>query len=576
MSGCLYECLQEAHLERYHPHFVRHGISKCEGLAALSMQDYSRFGITRMEDRVRLFKLVQIVKSVQAEGRFCKHETGMPLVGAQARPGQHEPQAVVKTRGQAFVQYLKSRAVSRPSGVGLLAEGGSRAGQQGLPQVTAESVMAPMKKKLRREAEVQYKPGSDSPIFKCRRVLTFSDSEDDEEEGGTPDTNSITDSEIRQKVLSTITTNPLQLPTAPKNVPISIGLHSSQRHEPIRVTVQPPKSFFIELPSNSSQEKHLNSNQISVKQPASGEALFGAVPVRRIFESSQQISASQPTNVVHESPPQVSTQKRMFQEEEGNISAELLAKKSAIQARRQESTEKEKSESESESDTETDEYFELPKPSSPAKESMETPMPSSSNHPEPLKAIPVGRQTQSIAFSSQVTNAKKPEQRTAVKTKSSESNPTVNRKVSEYNPAKYSPEQKQPPAFNLNALNSSPREVDHHLLSAATAVSLPLSSGPRQTEAKVLPKSALLRDARQKARRRDRGVEEGDHAYFPTSKPASSPVREPVVERVIHSSDYNYGVPSVQKSDTPSRHKSPNRNSNQRIRVSKMHKGVIR
>lgn len=76
MADCLYECLKEARLEKYYQNFVNGGLYHCEALLKLSMQDYPRYGVVLMEDRLRLFKLIQIVKSVQSEGLVCKHGCG--------------------------------------------------------------------------------------------------------------------------------------------------------------------------------------------------------------------------------------------------------------------------------------------------------------------------------------------------------------------------------------------------------------------------------------------------------------------------------------------------------------------
>ncbi|KAM3937523.1 kinesin-like protein KIF24 [Leptodactylus fuscus] len=67
MSSCLLECLCEAELEQYYPHFVALGLQKIEELAKVSMRDYSKLGVHSMEDRKRLFQLIKIIQSVAAE-----------------------------------------------------------------------------------------------------------------------------------------------------------------------------------------------------------------------------------------------------------------------------------------------------------------------------------------------------------------------------------------------------------------------------------------------------------------------------------------------------------------------------
>ncbi|XP_075042645.1 kinesin-like protein KIF24 isoform X2 [Mixophyes fleayi] len=67
MASCLLECLCEAELEQYYPHFVAVGLQKIEELAEVTMKDYSKLGVHSMEDRKRLFQLIKIIQSVAAE-----------------------------------------------------------------------------------------------------------------------------------------------------------------------------------------------------------------------------------------------------------------------------------------------------------------------------------------------------------------------------------------------------------------------------------------------------------------------------------------------------------------------------
>ncbi|XP_077140563.1 kinesin-like protein KIF24 [Ranitomeya variabilis] len=67
MASCLLECLCEAELEQYYPKFVSIGLQKIEELAQVTMRDYSKLGVHRMEDRKRLFQLIKIIQSVAAE-----------------------------------------------------------------------------------------------------------------------------------------------------------------------------------------------------------------------------------------------------------------------------------------------------------------------------------------------------------------------------------------------------------------------------------------------------------------------------------------------------------------------------
>ncbi|XP_072849105.2 kinesin-like protein KIF24 [Pogona vitticeps] len=77
MASCLYECLCEAELEKYYPNFTALGFQRIDELAKISMRDYSELGVHNMKDRKRLFQLVRIIKTLQAEeeaaGRNQQH-----------------------------------------------------------------------------------------------------------------------------------------------------------------------------------------------------------------------------------------------------------------------------------------------------------------------------------------------------------------------------------------------------------------------------------------------------------------------------------------------------------------------
>ncbi|XP_042311256.1 kinesin-like protein KIF24 [Sceloporus undulatus] len=67
MASCLYECLCEAELEKYYPHFTALGFQKIDELAKVSMKDYAKLGVHNMKDRKRLFQLIRIIRMLQAE-----------------------------------------------------------------------------------------------------------------------------------------------------------------------------------------------------------------------------------------------------------------------------------------------------------------------------------------------------------------------------------------------------------------------------------------------------------------------------------------------------------------------------
>ncbi|XP_012925126.1 kinesin-like protein KIF24 [Heterocephalus glaber] len=67
MASWLYECLCEAELARYYPHFTALGLQKIDELAKVTMKDYSKLGVRDMNDRKRLFQLIKIIKIMQEE-----------------------------------------------------------------------------------------------------------------------------------------------------------------------------------------------------------------------------------------------------------------------------------------------------------------------------------------------------------------------------------------------------------------------------------------------------------------------------------------------------------------------------
>ncbi|NXR53395.1 KIF24 protein, partial [Hippolais icterina] len=68
MASYLYECLCEAELEKYYPHFVAFGLQTIDELAKVSMEDYTKLGVHDINDRKRLFQLIRIIKIMRQEG----------------------------------------------------------------------------------------------------------------------------------------------------------------------------------------------------------------------------------------------------------------------------------------------------------------------------------------------------------------------------------------------------------------------------------------------------------------------------------------------------------------------------
>ncbi|XP_029115537.1 kinesin-like protein KIF24 [Scleropages formosus] len=67
MTSFLYECLREVGLQRYYAQFSSLGLSHPAQLSKLTMSDYPQLGVHPMEDRTRLFYLVQVMKALDEE-----------------------------------------------------------------------------------------------------------------------------------------------------------------------------------------------------------------------------------------------------------------------------------------------------------------------------------------------------------------------------------------------------------------------------------------------------------------------------------------------------------------------------
>ena len=208
MANCLYECLKEARLEKYHTNFVNGGLYDCEGLQQLSMQEYPRYGIVLMEDRLKLFKLIQIVKSVQSEGLVCRHGHSKQDTAESLQEKLHQQQPLYPTSQQQSKfhtaysaqqqQHHQQHLKTAQTGSIASRDYSSRMSQQtslhapqfhhfnqksagiiatGVEAVAKNVPHAPHHLARKSFTQVSYKPHSDSPIFHCRKTLKFTDSD---------------------------------------------------------------------------------------------------------------------------------------------------------------------------------------------------------------------------------------------------------------------------------------------------------------------------------------------------------------------------------------------------------------
>ena len=159
----------------------------CDELVNLSMHDYATFGVVSMEDRVRLYQLVQIMRSVQ-------HDGNRGNVPDQTETSSSKNQPAVTTSNIERNANQNNRLnvtsevevrVCAPEGSECVPEHGPTATlqSQGLVDVLRRSIGGGFVTAADDGAStVAFRKGSDSPLFHCRKTLTFSGS-DTEEDG---------------------------------------------------------------------------------------------------------------------------------------------------------------------------------------------------------------------------------------------------------------------------------------------------------------------------------------------------------------------------------------------------------
>ncbi|XP_047448792.1 uncharacterized protein LOC125012723 isoform X2 [Mugil cephalus] len=71
MAFSLYECMTAAGLQHHYARFTSVGVCHAAQLSVLTMEDYPLLGVHTMEDRTRLFHLVQLAKTLDLENLGC-------------------------------------------------------------------------------------------------------------------------------------------------------------------------------------------------------------------------------------------------------------------------------------------------------------------------------------------------------------------------------------------------------------------------------------------------------------------------------------------------------------------------
>lgn len=201
-ADCLLNCLHEVKLERFHRNFVERGLHNCEQLSSLVIDDYTRFGIVSTDDRRRLYQLIHIIKSVQADGVFCQHGGAVP-------PAPKKPANVISARNVIANGRSQPPLVSKSGPIPVLnSESSEVFVSEKCPPAPSKSFIKPIANPNYR---VQYEPpakgngpnlhvveetkvnvvssiperSNATPVFRCRKTLKFSDSElySDDENG---------------------------------------------------------------------------------------------------------------------------------------------------------------------------------------------------------------------------------------------------------------------------------------------------------------------------------------------------------------------------------------------------------
>ena len=154
-----------------------------------------RYGVSTMEDRVRLFKLVQVVKSVNGEGIKCKHGDSHKQVG------HHAPATKQARIEMAYAQQQLPRAI-RGQTVMHKGHGHHRLPMRAVrhPQATHDHQQQPAPRPLpvKQPAkglgasfvfpsdgsndQVTFRDGTGSPVFRCKKTLTFDLSSESDED----------------------------------------------------------------------------------------------------------------------------------------------------------------------------------------------------------------------------------------------------------------------------------------------------------------------------------------------------------------------------------------------------------
>jgi len=201
-ADCLLNCLREVHLERFHRNFTERGLINCEQLSSLLVSDYGQFGIVSTDDKRRLFQLIHIIKSVQADGVSCGHgiatvTTSQPQVQKVQQPTkQNVPISVPARRKEELPDVTRNGVIPA-----CKTETAGCDGTVECPKAPSRQFIKPISNECNYRVQYEQPPEKvrlhiteetkvvaknrgvttddsvGTPKFNCRKMLNFSDSD---------------------------------------------------------------------------------------------------------------------------------------------------------------------------------------------------------------------------------------------------------------------------------------------------------------------------------------------------------------------------------------------------------------
>eukprot|EP00127_Corallochytrium_limacisporum_P005363 Clim_evm39s203 gene=Clim_evmTU39s203 len=123
MAVQLRQVLSQNDLDHYAPQFEGAGIT-LQNITNLTMQDYGTFGVTQMQDRKRLFQLIQTLKTDGVQG----------LTQDKASPGE-KPRSKSAMSGRPLKELNEDNNISRRSSTGRM----NKSGRNSAPTLPVDS-----------------------------------------------------------------------------------------------------------------------------------------------------------------------------------------------------------------------------------------------------------------------------------------------------------------------------------------------------------------------------------------------------------------------------------------------------